>query len=771
MGGEEGASEDLAEATVPTRAAAPPQPATRASSSSAPPTCGSSSPSAAPRCPATRSSASSPAATASRCTASTAPTPTSCRPARAAHRRRVGAVSSASVFLVQLQVEALDRNRLLCDVTRVLSDQHVNILSASVQTSRDRVAISRFTFEMGDPGAPRPRHQGRAQDRRRLRRLPDQRRQGDQARARPSPTALGRRRGQPLNSSTPARAWSSHCSRASSLALGLLRPSSRCRRPRPWRGRPAGPRRRARAGRPCPARGPPPRGCVDFQRFSSASRTVCSTRRMRLLDPLHVGARAPCRQRPTCPGWRAAAPWPASRSVTGRIASASTSSASLTARLPRNSSSSAATTSSLAAKKLSCAALKRSHSASSSARLARPARRQSVHQPLERAGRGRPVGARRQRLGLGDQAPPWRPWPRPGLPSSCGEVDAARLVEAVAGGAEPLPQSAVSVSRSRRAPQRWCAFHSSSSSRMRAPLVFHWILFSGWPAMASASATIASRSAAAASRASARRCCSTVALARDAGLDLVDLGRRARRGHRRPRPRRRARVSLARPSATSLDGSSVRGETLLQQLGRGAELVVLAGEVGQRLVGGRARVGADLTLALRRADEDGPGLVDPPEGLGGGAGGGGRDDGRRVGDGAQRGRGRRRTGRGVPPGLGGAGSGCGGCHGSRRVGRLRLSGRRRPSSVRTGWTASGLRLPRGCSGAATARPGARLQPRARALAAGSGSGAASRAVAGRLGRGCRLGRCGHGGLLRLGGLLCRGGLVSHVRPSSRSQQP
>ena len=61
------------------------------------------------------------------------------------------APSAASVFLVQLQVEALDRNRLLSDVTRVLSDQHVNILSASVQTSRDRVALSRFTFEMGDP--------------------------------------------------------------------------------------------------------------------------------------------------------------------------------------------------------------------------------------------------------------------------------------------------------------------------------------------------------------------------------------------------------------------------------------------------------------------------------------------------------------------------------------------------------------------------------------------------------------------------------------------
>jgi GTP diphosphokinase / guanosine-3',5'-bis(diphosphate) 3'-diphosphatase len=53
--------------------------------------------------------------------------------------------------LVSIQVEVLDRARLLSDVTRVLSDQHVNILSATVNTSRDRVAMSRFTFEMGDP--------------------------------------------------------------------------------------------------------------------------------------------------------------------------------------------------------------------------------------------------------------------------------------------------------------------------------------------------------------------------------------------------------------------------------------------------------------------------------------------------------------------------------------------------------------------------------------------------------------------------------------------
>ena len=57
---------------------------------------------------------------------------------------------AASVFLVNIQVEALDRARLLADVTRTLSEQHVNILSAAVSTSKDRTAISRFTFEMAD---------------------------------------------------------------------------------------------------------------------------------------------------------------------------------------------------------------------------------------------------------------------------------------------------------------------------------------------------------------------------------------------------------------------------------------------------------------------------------------------------------------------------------------------------------------------------------------------------------------------------------------------
>ena len=62
------------------------------------------------------------------------------------------ASNAKSLFLVQIQIEALDRAGLLSDVTRVLSEHHVNILSASVSTRSDRVALSRFVFEMGDSG-------------------------------------------------------------------------------------------------------------------------------------------------------------------------------------------------------------------------------------------------------------------------------------------------------------------------------------------------------------------------------------------------------------------------------------------------------------------------------------------------------------------------------------------------------------------------------------------------------------------------------------------
>ncbi|WP_283095277.1 RelA/SpoT family protein [Nocardioides alcanivorans] len=60
------------------------------------------------------------------------------------------AADAKATFLVNIQVEALDRARLLTDITLALSDVHVNILSATLNTSRDRVAKSRFSFEMAD---------------------------------------------------------------------------------------------------------------------------------------------------------------------------------------------------------------------------------------------------------------------------------------------------------------------------------------------------------------------------------------------------------------------------------------------------------------------------------------------------------------------------------------------------------------------------------------------------------------------------------------------
>ena len=53
-------------------------------------------------------------------------------------------------FIVAIQVEALDRTRLLSDVATVLSDNHVNILSATSATARDRITRLRFTFELAD---------------------------------------------------------------------------------------------------------------------------------------------------------------------------------------------------------------------------------------------------------------------------------------------------------------------------------------------------------------------------------------------------------------------------------------------------------------------------------------------------------------------------------------------------------------------------------------------------------------------------------------------
>ena len=55
-----------------------------------------------------------------------------------------------AVFMVTIQIEGLDRNGLLAEVTRVVSDQKVPITATSSHTAEDRVAMIRFTFEVSD---------------------------------------------------------------------------------------------------------------------------------------------------------------------------------------------------------------------------------------------------------------------------------------------------------------------------------------------------------------------------------------------------------------------------------------------------------------------------------------------------------------------------------------------------------------------------------------------------------------------------------------------
>jgi GTP pyrophosphokinase len=56
-------------------------------------------------------------------------------------------------FTIWIQVEALDRTRLLRDVTAAISDLGGNITASSSVTGRDRVAVLRYEVELSDPGA------------------------------------------------------------------------------------------------------------------------------------------------------------------------------------------------------------------------------------------------------------------------------------------------------------------------------------------------------------------------------------------------------------------------------------------------------------------------------------------------------------------------------------------------------------------------------------------------------------------------------------------
>jgi len=58
----------------------------------------------------------------------------------------------STVVVASVEVLAFDRSRLLADVTRVVSEHHLNIVASSSQTTADRVSRMRFDVELADPG-------------------------------------------------------------------------------------------------------------------------------------------------------------------------------------------------------------------------------------------------------------------------------------------------------------------------------------------------------------------------------------------------------------------------------------------------------------------------------------------------------------------------------------------------------------------------------------------------------------------------------------------
>ena len=60
------------------------------------------------------------------------------------------ALFSRSPVVVAIQVEALDRQKLLRDVATVFSDNHVNIVSAASAVGKDRITTLRFVLELAD---------------------------------------------------------------------------------------------------------------------------------------------------------------------------------------------------------------------------------------------------------------------------------------------------------------------------------------------------------------------------------------------------------------------------------------------------------------------------------------------------------------------------------------------------------------------------------------------------------------------------------------------
>ncbi|MBW3595347.1 MAG: bifunctional (p)ppGpp synthetase/guanosine-3',5'-bis(diphosphate) 3'-pyrophosphohydrolase [Actinobacteria bacterium] len=61
------------------------------------------------------------------------------------HERRQG------TFVVSIRIDALDRTKLLRDVTAAISDQGIQIVSSSTRTGKDGIATLSFSFELADP--------------------------------------------------------------------------------------------------------------------------------------------------------------------------------------------------------------------------------------------------------------------------------------------------------------------------------------------------------------------------------------------------------------------------------------------------------------------------------------------------------------------------------------------------------------------------------------------------------------------------------------------
>ncbi|MBA3302374.1 MAG: bifunctional (p)ppGpp synthetase/guanosine-3',5'-bis(diphosphate) 3'-pyrophosphohydrolase [Actinomycetota bacterium] len=59
--------------------------------------------------------------------------------------------TGSDTFVVSIEVRALDRSKLLRDVSATLADHRVNILACATQTGTDRISRMRFDFELVDP--------------------------------------------------------------------------------------------------------------------------------------------------------------------------------------------------------------------------------------------------------------------------------------------------------------------------------------------------------------------------------------------------------------------------------------------------------------------------------------------------------------------------------------------------------------------------------------------------------------------------------------------